>query len=72
MTDISTTVPIAIRRPGQLRLKLQKLGIGAVIAAISEDIRHAVTLAYVAPYQTLRELPPAVTDADLDGRDPSW
>ena len=72
MTDISTIAPIAIRSPGQLRLKLKKLGIGAVIAAIPEDIRHAFALAYVAPYQTFAEPPPVVTDADLDGRDPSW
>ena len=72
MTDISTIAPTTIRSTGQLRLKLKKLGIGAVIAAISEDIRRAFTLAYVAPYQTFGEPPSVVTDADLDGRDPSW
>lgn len=64
MTDMSTTAPITFRQMGQLRLKLPKLGVGAAIATISENIRHAVTLAYLAPYQTLRKPPPAI-DADL-------
>ncbi len=73
MTDIRTTVPIAIRRRLALpRLRLPRLEIGALLAAMASLIGNATTLTYVAPYTDLRRRPQNVPDEDLEGRDPSW
>lgn len=72
MTDITNTAPITFRRLGYLCLKLPKLGIGIAIAAISEDIRHAATLAYVAPFSAMQLKHPIALDVDLEGRDSNW
>ena len=72
MTDIIITTPVAIRRPGLLRLKLPRLGSGTAVTVISNAIMQAFEMAYVAPYRATQSKPPMAIDADLDGRDPNW
>ena len=72
MADISTTAPTTVRRLKLPRLGFPRLAIGASLNAISGLIGDAFSMAYVAPYTSLRSQPPIVQDDDLEGRDPSW
>ncbi len=72
MTAITNTTPIAFRRPSLQLLALPKLGIGVAMAALSEAVGQAYGMAYVAPYQTIRQSPSVASDADLEGRNPNW
>lgn len=72
MTDISTKAPITIRRFSLSRPSFPRLEFGASLAAIFDVMSDALKLAYVAPYGSLHHQPQAVTDDDLQGRDPNW
>jgi hypothetical protein len=72
MTDISTNVPIAIRRLSLPRLRFPRLEFGASLREIFGLWNDALNLAYVAPYASIRRRPQTVPDDDLEGRDPSW
>jgi hypothetical protein len=72
MTDISTKAPITIRRFSLPRLSFPRLEIGASLAAISGLVGDALSMAYVAPYTSLRRRPQVVPGDDLEGRDPTW
>jgi len=73
MTKITvTSAAVSLPRPGRRRLNLPKLKIGRALASIFISIGDAITLAYVAPFQTYRQNPPATLHTNSDGRDPSW
>jgi hypothetical protein len=72
MTDISTNVPIAIRRLSLPRLRFPRFGFGASLSEIFGLWNDAINMAYVAPYASIRRQPQTVSDDDLDGRDASW
>jgi ABC-type antimicrobial peptide transport system permease subunit len=72
MTDIPTTVSIAIRRLNLPRLSFPRLKIGATLNAMFDVMGDALKLAYVAPYTSLHRQPQIVPDDDLEGRDPTW
>ena len=72
MTDFSTTAPITVRRLNLPRLSFPTLEIGASLAAISGLVGDALSMAYVAPYASLRRQPQVVPGDDLEGRNPTW
>lgn len=72
MSDIISTIPIAIRSPSLPRLGLRRIGVGAALAAIAGLFGHALNLAYVDPFAGLQRRPPVIPDNDLEGRDPDW
>jgi hypothetical protein len=72
MTDVPTTAPITVRRLSLPRLSFPRLEIGASLAAISGLVADALSMAYVAPYTSVRRQPQVVPDDDLKGRDPTW
>lgn len=72
MTDITTTAPIAIRRPSFPSVRLPKLGLGQALARIAEAFGHALDLAYAQPYRPGRNQSTVVIEGSEEGRDASW
>ena len=72
MTDFTSTAPLSLSRSSLPRLRLPKIGVGASLAAIAGLFGHALNLAYVDPYTSLKLEPSVIPDDDLEGRDPNW
>lgn len=72
MTDLSTPLPIRIRRPGLPRPGLPGLAIGASLARLLSLMGDAFRLAYVTPYAGLDRPKRTAAEDDLEGRDPGW
>jgi len=72
MTFLTHSAPLAIRHFRLPRLRLPKLGLGAMIAAAPTSITQAYSMAYVEPFKTRQRQPLVSNDVDLEGRDPNW
>ena len=72
MSHIVTTSPITLHKPKVSRPALPGIYLGSAFAAMSDAIRQAFAMAYVAPFSTSQGKLPRVEEADLEGRDPNW
>lgn len=72
MTDVTASVPLAIRHFRLPRAKFPKLGVGASITTVFLGITQAYRMAYVDPFKTQERRQMTFGDVDLEGRDPNW
>lgn len=72
MTDVITTTPITTRRIRIPHLRVPNLGIAESFEALILVLGDAYGLIYASPFRDSCYQRPAVSDEDLEGRDPSW
>lgn len=73
MTDITASdIRPSINHTRWPRIRLSKLSLGSMIAAMPAAMGQAYGMALIAPYQGGGRQPSRTADPDLQGRDPNW
>lgn len=72
MTQATGTVQLSGPRSARPPQGFPRFSFGQQVEAICSAIMKANTMAYLAPFTAMGQMPSIATEADLGGRNPNW